>query len=58
MKTPPGLLWICRTSCRAGILADDRQTNPNAVSGKQLASFALKSASPAAAKDPSMARLR
>ncbi len=42
MKTPPGLPWTRRTFCRAESLADGRQTNPNAVSGKHFASLAEK----------------
>jgi len=49
---------LASTSCRAESLADARQTNPNDVSGKHLASFAVKSVSPPAAKDPLVARMR
>ena len=43
---------LALASCRAKSVADGRQTEPNAVSGKHLASFAVKSASPPAAKNP------
>jgi len=56
MKTLPGSPR--RTSYRAESLADGRQTNPNAVSGKHLACFAVKRVSPAAAKNPLVARMR
>jgi hypothetical protein len=49
---------LAGTSCRAKSVTDGRQTNPNAVSGKHLASFAMKSASLAAAKNPLVARMR
>ena len=49
---------LAGTSCRSKSVADGRQTNPNAVSGKHLASFAVKSASPAAAKKPLVDRMR
>ena len=49
---------LAGTSRRAKNVADGRQTNPNAVSGKHLASFVVKSASPPVSIDPSAVWMR